>query len=212
MERVWCTRQWCVLFPNTKDARFWHELYGRGDEEMSERYGCATPLSALSIVENPEEDPAFLRPQSVSTHSTPTVATALYAISCVVPVPSTYSDARTCASAKAAKPAEPGSRSRPVRSTSADLFGSAGGMWSVWDRLSSAALSAVQDVYGTPRDVRLSTSADAGKWRQWWSSWGTTGLEHFVPTQSLSISERCFHTYDAFTIRVGTVYNTSIMQ
>ncbi len=39
-----------VLFPNPKDVRFWHELYGRGDEEMNGRYAAVpAPLSALSI-------------------------------------------------------------------------------------------------------------------------------------------------------------------
>jgi hypothetical protein len=151
-----------VLFPNPKDVRFWHELYGRGDEEMNGRYATVpAPLSTLSIVENTEEDPGLTEttvslsapiqiPQQHQPH-TPSPASS--------PSPALTP---TLAPVRVPSPLAPGS-SRPARSTPSDLFGpSGGGMRSVWDRLSSgagAAFSAVQDVYGTARDAR---SRDAG--------------------------------------------------
>lgn len=49
-----------VLFPNPKDVRFWHELYGRTDEEMNGRVvtsQVASALESLSHNESPEEEP-----------------------------------------------------------------------------------------------------------------------------------------------------------
>jgi myotubularin-related protein 6/7/8 len=52
-----------ALFANPKDVRFWNDLYGGGDEEMNGRsVATPAPLSALSIVENPEEDPGARGP------------------------------------------------------------------------------------------------------------------------------------------------------
>jgi hypothetical protein len=151
-----------VLFPNPKDVRFWHELYGRGDEEMNGRYAATpAPLSALSIVENPEEDSGLpettvsllapiqppQQPHAPSPASSPSPALA-----------------PTLAPVRVPSPLAPGS-SRPARSTSSDLFGSAVGMRSVWDRLSSgagAAFSAVQDAYGTTRDARVRDAGNGG--------------------------------------------------
>ena len=154
-----------VLFPNPKDVRFWHELYGRGDEEMNGRYAAMpAPLSALSIVENTEEDPGL--PETSVSLSAPiqlpqqqqpfTPSPALSPSPALTP---------TLAPVRVPSPLTPGSGSRPARSTSADLFGSSGGMRSVWDRLSSgagAALSAVQDAYGTARDVRGRDTGNGG--------------------------------------------------
>ncbi|KAF8489799.1 protein-tyrosine phosphatase-like protein [Russula emetica] len=149
-----------VLFPNPKDVRFWHELYGRGDEEMNGRYAAVpAPLPALSIVQNLEDDPGLTEtsaslsapvqlPQQQPLPPSPVSSPALTPTLAPVRVPS---------------PLALGSGSRPARSTSSDLFGSAGGsMRSVWDRLSSGAgtaLSAVQDAYGNARDAR---ARDAG--------------------------------------------------
>ncbi len=143
-----------VLLPNPKDVRFWHELYGRGDEEMNGRYVAThAPLSALSVVENLEEDPGLpettvsLSPHTPLPHPSPSPSPA----SSPALAPAVLTPARV------PSPLTPGPR--PVRSNPADLFGSAGGsMRSVWDRLSSgagAALSVVQDAYGTARDARV---------------------------------------------------------
>ena len=151
-----------VLFANPKDVRFWHELYGRGDEEMNGRYAAMpAPLSALSIVENPEDDPDL-----------PETSVSLSAPSQVPQQQQPFTPSSTSSPSPALtppvrvpSPLTPGSGSRAVRSTSADLFGSAGGMRSVWDRLSSgagAALSAVQDAYGTARDVRARDAGNGG--------------------------------------------------
>ncbi|KAJ3712280.1 protein-tyrosine phosphatase-like protein [Lentinula raphanica] len=47
-----------VLFPNPKNVRFWHELYGRTDEEMNGRH---TPVvvrpEVIGPIENAEDDP-----------------------------------------------------------------------------------------------------------------------------------------------------------
>lgn len=48
-----------VLFPNSKDIRFWHELYGRTDDEMNGRVQGLPPRAAevLGPIENADEDP-----------------------------------------------------------------------------------------------------------------------------------------------------------
>ena len=47
-----------VLFPNPKDVRFWHELYGRTDEEMNGRVVTAqTGVEVLNPIESAEDDP-----------------------------------------------------------------------------------------------------------------------------------------------------------
>lgn len=50
-----------VLFPNPKDVRFWHELYGRSDEEMNGRVFLAQvregDIEAVVSAEDAQEDP-----------------------------------------------------------------------------------------------------------------------------------------------------------
>jgi len=165
-----------VLLPNPKDARFWHELYGRGDEEMNGRYAAVpAPLSTLSIVENLEDDPSppeatasllvpAQLPQQQPPTPSPVYSPAPTPMLAPIPVPS---------------PVGSGSGSRPARSTSSDLFGSAGGgMRSVWDRLSSGAgvaLSVVQDAYGNARDAQAQyagsgSGGSAGELQDWGSA------------------------------------------
>ena len=148
-----------VLFPNPKDVRFWHELYGRGDEEMNGRYAAMpAQLSALSIVQNLEDDPG--QPETIASVSTPVQLPQQ------LPLPpspaSSPAPTPSLAPVRVPSPLAPGSVPRPARSTSSDLFGSAGGVRSVWDRLSfgaGTALSAVQDAYGNVREAR---ARDAG--------------------------------------------------
>ncbi|KAH9989946.1 protein-tyrosine phosphatase-like protein [Russula vinacea] len=125
-----------VLFPNPKDVRFWHELYE--DPDLPE-----TTVSLSTPIQLPQQQHPFTPSPASSPALTPTLAP--------VRVPS---------------PLAPVSGLRPMRSTSSDLFGSAGGgMRSVWDRLSSgagAALSAVQDAYGNTRDVRTQDAGNGG--------------------------------------------------
>ncbi|KAF8077674.1 protein phosphatase [Lyophyllum atratum] len=49
-----------VLFPNPKDVRFWHELYGKTDEEMNGRPFAAQTRGpeVVGVVENADEDPS----------------------------------------------------------------------------------------------------------------------------------------------------------
>jgi len=157
-----------VLFPNPKDVRFWHELYGRGDEEMNGRFVAThTPPSALSIVENPQEDPGFpettvsLSPHAPLPHHPPSPSPT-----------SSPALAPTHSPARVPSPLTPGPR--PARSSTTDLFGSTGGgVRSVWGRLSSgagAALSVVQDAYSTARDARArgpGTSGTPGELEDW---------------------------------------------
>ncbi|KAH9956604.1 protein-tyrosine phosphatase-like protein [Russula dissimulans] len=153
-----------VLFPNPKDVRFWHELYGRSDEDMNGRYvPTPAPLStpSVAVVGDIEDEPGQPestvslsppttqpQPQQPDTSLSSTSSTALTPVLTPMRVPS---------------PLAPGPR--PVRSTSTDLFGTAGGnVRSMWDRISSgagAALSVVQDAYGNARDARA-RSADNG--------------------------------------------------
>ncbi|KAF8470480.1 phosphatases II [Russula ochroleuca] len=153
-----------VLFPNPKDVRFWHELYGRGDEEMNGRYAAIpAPLSTLSIVENLEEDPD-LPETTVSLSASNQLPQQQQPFT---PSPaSSPALTPTLAPVRVPSPLALGSGSRPMRSTSSDLFGSAGGsVRSVWDRLSTgagAALSAVQDAYGNTRDVRTRDAGNGG--------------------------------------------------
>lgn len=48
-----------VLFPNPKDVRFWHELYGRTDEEMNGRVVTAQNrgVEVVGHIESVEDDP-----------------------------------------------------------------------------------------------------------------------------------------------------------
>lgn len=52
-----------VLFPSPKDVRFWHELYGRTDEEMNGRAVTAqvreAGIESSALVEGSEDDPVL---------------------------------------------------------------------------------------------------------------------------------------------------------
>lgn len=58
-----------VLFPNPKDVRFWHELYGRTDEEMNGRpfVTQARGVEIVGPIESAEDDVVFQRAQTPST-------------------------------------------------------------------------------------------------------------------------------------------------
>ena len=169
-----------VLFPNPKDVRFWHQLYGRSDEEMNGRFAAVpAPLPAFTsaVVESLEEDLALPDGISLSPSGPPSRGTAT--------PPLVLSSSPTLASsplpARVPSPLAPGPRSaRPAAGAApADLFGSAsGGMRSMWGRLSSgagAAFSAVQDAYGNTRDPRSRSSSNvAGGELHDWGGGGRT--------------------------------------
>ncbi|KAI9445984.1 phosphatases II [Lactarius indigo] len=176
-----------VLFPNPKDVRFWNELYGRSDEEMNGRYTAVpAPLPAFtsSIVESLDEDPAL--PDvgiSLSPSGPPSRGTA------TPPPVLSSSPAPTPSPAPARVPSPLATSPRSVRpAPAADLFGTAsGGMRSMWDRLSSgagAAISAVQDAYGTARDPRPRSSsavAASGELQDWGAGTSPSTFSRFDP-------------------------------
>ncbi|KAF8637411.1 hypothetical protein AX17_002906 [Amanita inopinata Kibby_2008] len=57
-----------VLLPNSKDVRFWNELYGRADEEMNGRLVAfaGKGVDVFGMVEGFDDDPAQLHPPSPS--------------------------------------------------------------------------------------------------------------------------------------------------
>jgi len=61
-----------VIFPNPKDVRFWHELYGRTDEEMNGRIFVtqAAGVEVLGIINGSEEDPVMVASETF-THRSP---------------------------------------------------------------------------------------------------------------------------------------------
>ena len=66
-----------VLMPNPKDVRFWHELYGRTDEEMNGRFvtrQAAEEPEVTGPIESADEDPALS--QNCATVSEPAVGPA----------------------------------------------------------------------------------------------------------------------------------------
>lgn len=62
-----------VLFPNPKDVRFWHELYGRTDEEMNGRpiSGQARGTEVIGLVEGSDDDPVTQRSSTPTPLSPP---------------------------------------------------------------------------------------------------------------------------------------------
>ncbi|KAF8263066.1 protein-tyrosine phosphatase-like protein [Lactarius quietus] len=162
-----------VLFPNPKDVRFWHELYGRSDEEMNGRFAAVpAPLPAFvsGVIDSLEDDAALsdtgpvisLSPSGPPSRATSTPPLVLSSSPSPSPAP-----VISPVPVRVPSPLAPGPR--PMRPPPTDLFGSAGGsMRSMWGRLSSgagAAFSAVQDAYGTttttttPRDTRSRSSS-----------------------------------------------------
>ena len=197
-----------VLLSNPKDVRFWHELYGRSDEEMNGRYvPTPAPLStpSVAVVDNIEDDPG--QPGSTVTLSPP--ATLLQQPA--VPLSSTSSPALTPVHTPIREPSPLAFGPRPVRSTSTDLFGSTGGnVRSMWDRISSgagAALSAVQDAYGSARDARV-RSADNGGSSGELQDWSAPAPHRSSPSL-LSTSSRFEPPRATQAVRAGTFSTTS---
>ncbi|KII89144.1 hypothetical protein PLICRDRAFT_175372 [Plicaturopsis crispa FD-325 SS-3] len=66
-----------VLFPNPRDVRFWHELYGRTDDEMNGRIVTSQVggVELVGPIEGADDDPIALRrsplPSAVSLPPTP---------------------------------------------------------------------------------------------------------------------------------------------
>jgi myotubularin-related protein 6/7/8 len=179
-----------VLFPNTKDVRFWHELYGRGDEEMNGRIVAQSKgVEYAGPVESAEEDltgtplttslppspaksaPLALLPSSPGSRSgSPSLVTFTREMSSSLPDIVSRSgpdtprmSTSTSALSSQAYPLSP-SRSRVPKQ--ADFLTSSG-VKSVWGKLSSnasAALSVVQDAYvGVAKDLKAFGAGGEGE-------------------------------------------------
>ncbi|THH16496.1 hypothetical protein EW146_g4156 [Bondarzewia mesenterica] len=159
-----------VLFPNAKDVRFWHELYGRGDEEMNGRFVTAQQqgVELVAPLETAEQDPGLisdgiLTPSLRPLPPSPTVSPApeLLASSSSLnllgfdasrrePSPLPLSQPQRQATPLLRPPLSP-AQSRQQLKPPEPLSASVGGVRSIWGKLSSnasAALSVVQDAYG----------------------------------------------------------------
>jgi myotubularin-related protein 6/7/8 len=172
-----------VLFPNPKDVRFWHELYGRSDEEMNGRFAAVpAPLPAFTsgVIESLEDDLALPDASiSLSSSGPPSRAAS-------TPPPAlSSSPAPVLSPVPARVPSPLALGPRVARPPPTDLFVSAsGGVRSMWDRLSSgagAAFSAVQDAYGTTatttRDTRSRSSSAlvaSGELQDWGAGAGAS--------------------------------------
>ncbi|KAF8920997.1 protein-tyrosine phosphatase-like protein [Mucidula mucida] len=161
-----------VLMPNPKDVRFWHELYGRTDEEMNGRIvaGQVAMPEVVGPVESAADDPVIERsttpttvPLPPSPCNSPAQSLAHHA---PVPVPDSASRP-TPLSRDSFRPFGQSSSSFSLKPTSTssdpssrpvapDYLG--GGVRSVWGKLSSnasAAFSVVQEAYvGVAKDFR----------------------------------------------------------
>ncbi len=89
-----------VLFPNPKDIRFWHELYGRTDEEMNGRVVTAASRSVELVgpIESAEGDPALSRigtPSNVPLPPSPSSQPARIVVSPSEPLISDTAPARS---------------------------------------------------------------------------------------------------------------------
>ncbi|KAI0045386.1 phosphatases II, partial [Auriscalpium vulgare] len=170
-----------VLMPNPKDMRFWHELYGRGDEEMNGRF-VAAPLPGPEVVapiDNAEDDPAIMRPVTPTSHpatppvvspppsAVPSASNSIFDLSTPARTASPLSASPSERLPSPRPPPSPSRARQPAAGRPADLFGaSGGGMKSVWGKLSSgagAAFSVVQDAYGgVAKDLRGLSIGGAG--------------------------------------------------
>lgn len=112
-----------VLFPNPKDVRFWHELYGRADEEMNGRIvtAQAVGVDVLGPIETFDEDPVVS--SSGSPHTPP-------AMSASVPTPDNSTRTRTPASISTSTPSL-SERPQNSREDSFNAFGSVRSMYSL---------------------------------------------------------------------------------
>jgi len=69
-----------VLFPNPKDVRFWHELYGRADAEMNGRFVLpqARDAELAGPVDNADDDPVIQGSNADDLQDSPTKPSVLH--------------------------------------------------------------------------------------------------------------------------------------
>ena len=201
-----------VLLPNPKDVRFWHELYGRTDEEMNGR----PFVPQGEFVGSAEDDPVLQRPttpdisqgspskisplsQSLklgvepSRSTSPGIDPNLRALSLSLPDLTPHPLTRAPSTPLATSRMQTSSSTRTRAKPPADLL-SGSGVKSVWGKLSSnasAAFLAVQDAYsGVAKDLRntgqeddMAEKTSKLRGRESMSAWGQ---ERFPPAQSSS--------------------------
>lgn len=84
-----------VLIPNPKDIRFWHELYGRTDEEMNGRVLPPRGAEFVGPIEGAEDDPVIDSSTgtlgAVSSSPSPTTVPSAASHSLSLPLPSARS-------------------------------------------------------------------------------------------------------------------------
>ncbi|KAF7363665.1 Phosphoinositide 3-phosphatase [Mycena sanguinolenta] len=160
-----------VLFPNPKDVRFWHELYGRTDEEMNGRPQPPQVMEPESILS--EEDNGLQSPPSIPLPPSPASSstrmrrprTRAYR-DLLPPRVDSFRPISTASafSLRGLTPTPPpaASSSSPSTPKSSGIrppdFFTNSSVKSVWGKLSSnasAALSVVQEAYvGVAKDLR----------------------------------------------------------
>ncbi|KZV81547.1 phosphatases II [Exidia glandulosa HHB12029] len=161
-----------VLMPNTKDVRFWHELYGRTDDDMNGRIMLAEPsVAPIGPIDNAEDDPILsgTAPAAPMTQSVPTIsalpspALSTSASVPVLPSPPIRQDSFRPYNTSSAFSMRTQSRTPDPPSTSTSASGSgaaspaaayaAGGsaavksMWGAFSSGAGAVFSAAQDAY-----------------------------------------------------------------
>ncbi|KAF7322631.1 Protein phosphatase [Mycena chlorophos] len=165
-----------VLIPNPKDVRFWHELYGRGDDEMNGRPQPAqiaetdvaspddeSPTPSVLPPPSPSPTPAIATPSSSQLTpgpATPRSPSPAPATVVPRPIPSRVDSFRPVSGGGSAfslqgvttpSPPPPASPATPrTASIQPNFFANTGK--SVWGKLSSnatAAFSAVQEAYAS---------------------------------------------------------------
>ena len=69
-----------VLFPNPKDVRFWHELYGRLDEEMNGRFVLpqARDAELVGAVDSADDDPVIQGSNADGLQDSPAKSSVLH--------------------------------------------------------------------------------------------------------------------------------------
>jgi myotubularin-related protein 6/7/8 len=162
-----------VLLPDTKDIRFWHELYGRTDEEMNGKTSLpqASNAEVVMPIEAASEDPVLtIANPNVSFGSaiqdvSQSPALSNSPLESETPMPPTSTLSRLATDDDSRTPSPSSFQRQTARANTQDTLGA--GVKSMWGRLSSnasAAFTVVQGAYdGVSRDLRnMSVGSEGG--------------------------------------------------
>jgi len=158
-----------VLIPNPKDIRFWHDLYGRTDDEMNGKFVVAQTQGTVEVigqVESQQDDPVLLSPGISPSQSFSRLNPLVSSIvgqrshSPSKPLPLAPQDEEREAEPRQTltptrqRPVNIGRSPSPLAKSSmgTDAF-SSGGMKSMWGRISTNASAAFSVVQGAVEDV-----------------------------------------------------------